>query len=255
MGNNAAIILAAGDGKRMGTDLPKVLLEVGGKAMLGWVLDAATGAGIANIGVVVGNNSDTVAAYLAARDVSYRTFMQYERKGTGHAVMQALPILNGISDVLVLCGDAPMLDSKTISGAYEYHRANRLKATVITATVAKPHGYGRIVRDEGGHLLKIAETKDCTPEELLITEVNSGAYWFDSAALKTALPLIGNNNKSGEYYLPDAVELIRKTRIGNGETDSYACAYNAASEYIVLGANDPEQLAALDNLMKTLHHD
>ncbi|MCL2696591.1 MAG: bifunctional UDP-N-acetylglucosamine diphosphorylase/glucosamine-1-phosphate N-acetyltransferase GlmU [Oscillospiraceae bacterium] len=248
MNKRCCIILAAGDGKRMNSANPKVLMPVLFEPMLGWVLDSVKEAGIddENVGVITGSSADKVAEYLAARG-KYRTFLQSERKGTGHAVMQAESMLcdscgdgGCCSDVLVLCGDAPFMDSGTINAAYELHRQQDSDVTVITANVSPAGNYGRIKRDKNTNLLwSIVEMKDCTPDELAITEVNSGAYWFKCERLLWALPQLRDNNKSGEFYLTDTVELLAKN----------ASTYMADDSIIVLGANDRRQLRALNDMM------
>jgi bifunctional UDP-N-acetylglucosamine pyrophosphorylase/glucosamine-1-phosphate N-acetyltransferase len=244
MNKRCCVILAAGDGKRMNSANPKVLMPVLFEPMLGWVLDSVKEAGIedGNVGVITGSSADKVAEYLEARgNGSYRTFLQTERKGTGHAVMQAETMLSELcGDVLVLCGDAPFMDSGTINAAYDLHKKQNSDVTVITANVNPAGNYGRIKRDKNTNLLSsIVEMKDCTPEELTITEVNSGAYWFKTERLMWALPQLGDNNKSGEFYLTDTVELLA----GNAST------YMADDSIIVLGANDRKQLRALNDMM------
>ena len=242
MDNRSCVILAAGDGKRMNSANPKVLMKVLFEPMLGWVLDSVRETGIKDehIGVITGSSADKVAAFLKTKG-SYRTFLQAERKGTGHAVMQAEVMLKELGgDVLVLCGDAPFMDAGTINRAYELHKERGSDVTVITANVNPAGNYGRIKRDRNTALLcGIVEMKDCSPEELTITEVNSGAYWFKAERLLWALPQLHDNNNSGEFYLTDTVWLLRKN----------ASTYMADDSIIVLGANDRRQLRALNDMM------
>ncbi|MDR2532313.1 MAG: bifunctional UDP-N-acetylglucosamine diphosphorylase/glucosamine-1-phosphate N-acetyltransferase GlmU [Oscillospiraceae bacterium] len=245
MDKRCCIILAAGDGKRMNSANPKVLMTVLFEPMLGWVLDSVRNAGIKdeNVGVITGSSAIQVAEYLESKG-QYRTFLQEERKGTGHAVMQAEKMLREFSDdggdVLVLCGDAPFMDAGTINAAYELHKSRDSDVTVITANVDPAGNYGRVKRDKNTNLLSaIVEMKDCTPDELKITEVNSGAYWFKSERLIWALPQLRDNNKSGEFYLTDTVELLVKS----------ASTYMANDSIIVLGANDRRQLRKLNDMM------
>jgi bifunctional UDP-N-acetylglucosamine pyrophosphorylase/glucosamine-1-phosphate N-acetyltransferase len=248
MNDRSCVILAAGDGKRMNSANPKVLMKVLFEPMLGWVLDSVREAGIedSRVGVITGSSADKVAQYLKERG-RYRTYLQAERKGTGHAVMQAESLLTELGgDVLVLCGDAPFMDAKTISDAYELHKAQNSDVTVITANVDPAGNYGRIKRDPGTGLLSaIVEMKDCTPEELAITEVNSGAYWFKAERLLWALPQLSDNNKSGEFYLTDTVELLKNN----------ASAFMAEDNLIVLGANDRKQLRTLNDMMTQVIND
>lgn len=240
----SAIILAAGDGKRMKSNKPKVMCEVLGEPMIGWVLDSVKNAGIPDecIGVVVGNGADTVKEYLASRG-SFRTFMQTERKGTGHAVMQAKEMLEEDGNVLVLCGDAPFVNCDTVIAALNEHTHSENAVTVVTAELADPASYGRIVRDENGEFVSITEKKDCTLEQLQITEINSGLYWFRADALKNALPLLSDKNAAGEYYLTDAVALIR-------ENGGKAGTFTAPDPNIVLGANSRADLLNLNIIAK-----
>ena len=153
----SAIVLAAGDGKRMNSANPKVMCEVLGEPMIGWVLDSLKGAGIAdeNVGVIVGKGADKVKEYLASRG-NYRTFLQAERKGTGHAVMQAEVMLAGADNVLVLCGDAPFVNSDTIVSALNEHTHKGSDVTVMSADLPDPASYGRVIRAADGSLSSTA---------------------------------------------------------------------------------------------------
>lgn len=239
MNKTACIVLAAGDGKRMRSGRPKVLMNVLFKPMLGWVLDSAEETGVDEVCVVAGNQAQQVTNYLEKREKPYTTVLQLERKGTGHAVMQAEEVLKRSENVLVLCGDAPFMDSDTLKKALELHKKENCGVTVISASIDEPFGYGRIVRDEKGFLLKIVEQKDATDEEKQIREINSGAYWFEGAALAEALPKLSSSNAAGEYYLTDAVSLIR-------DSGKKAAVYTAENADIVLGANSRADLNALN---------
>lgn len=240
----SAIILAAGDGRRMKSSKPKVMCEVLGDPMLGWVIDSVRGAGISeeNTGVIVGNGAETVKQYLAGLG-SFRTFMQTERKGTGHAVMQAQEMLADGDNVLVLCGDAPFIDSDIITAALNEHVHCGNDVTVITADLPDPAAYGRIVRDANGDFSGIVEKKDCSLVELGITEVNSGVYWFRAEALKAALPKLAAENAAGEYYLTDTIGIIR-------ESSGKAGTFTAEDTDIVLGANSRSDLLQLNIIAK-----
>ncbi len=240
----SAIILAAGDGKRMKTSKPKVMCEVLGDPMIGWVIDSVRGAGISDedIGVVVGNGAETVREYLAKLG-SFRTFMQTERKGTGHAVMQASEMLKDGDNVLVMCGDAPFVDSDVLMSALNEHTHRRNDVTVVTADLPDPGSYGRIQRDANGAFVGIVEKKDCTLVQLGITEINSGVYWFSAEALKAALPKLAAENAAGEYYLTDTIGIIREA---GGKTGTFT----AEDTDIVLGANDRSDLLQLNIIAK-----
>lgn len=243
MGQLNCIILAAGDGKRMKSRRPKVLMELLFSPMLEWVLDAATKAGVTDISVVTGAGSDEVEAFLSEKNSFVKTFFQAERKGTGHAVMQAASTLNDSEHTLVLFGDSPFMDEKTICDALEQHLAEQNKITLITTKLDNPTGYGRILRSETGAVIAIREEKDCTPEERSVKEINSGAMWFQSAALKEALEHLNCDNASGEYYLTDTVSYFVK----KGERVDGYCAQDPV---VALGANDRKALLRLNEIAR-----
>jgi len=240
----SAIILAGGEGKRMKSEKPKALSLVLDKPMLRWVLDSVACAGIDNVCVVTGFAKEYIEDYLKEytkeTNINVSTAYQAERRGTGHAVMMCRDFLyKNAGDVLVLNGDAPFLDSDTISQAYKLHKSNNSGALVISARVEDPFGYGRIIRNSSCNVEMIVEQKDANDEQKLVNEVNSGCYWFDTYALLDVLDKLTNKNASGEYYLTDTLELI----ISSGRTVQ---AYTAESADTVLGANDPEQLKELN---------
>ena len=239
-----ALILAGGEGKRMMSDKPKALSEVLNKPMLEWILDALRESGIHNLCVVTGSKKEYIDEYLSNLPYVVETAYQAERLGTGHAVMMAKSFLESAGeDVIILGGDAPFIDSKTIKEAYDLHKSADASACVISAEVTDPHGYGRIVRDDSGELLAIVEQKDADEECAKIKEVNSGAYWFNTKALLSVLDEIKSDNAAHEYYLPDALKIL----LSKGKR---VTAYKAESSDIVLGANDPQQLAELNEIAK-----
>ena len=244
---NCAVILAAGDGKRMKWDRPKALSPVLFKPMLQWVLDAAHAAGLADVCVVTGYLHERVEDYLRQHDDRAVPVLQPERRGTGHAVMMAADFLCAHAkggNVLILNGDAPFIDEAAILSALEEHVSSGNSVTVISAVLDDPTGYGRVVRDEdGGSLLAIVEQKDASPQVLAVEEVNSGAYWFKTDDLLDILPKIRNGNVQGEYYLTDAVELL----IAEGKR---AGASPAQSANAVRGANDCFQLHELNTIAR-----
>lgn len=237
-----AIILAGGEGKRMKSDKPKTLSEVLSKPMLWWVLNSVRKAGVDKICVVKGYKKECIDEYIATLPYEIETVYQSERLGTGHAVMMAKDFLmkNG-GDVVILNGDAPFMDYKTVSDAYDYHKKGGFSATVISAVLDDATGYGRIVRDKDNNLMSIVEQKDADEETLEIKEVNSGGYWFDSRLLLSVLDRITTNNKAGEYYLPDALKLLL-------DDDKKVGAFTAACSDAVMGANDPAQLKELNEI-------
>ncbi len=245
---NCAVILAAGEGKRMKWDRPKCLSPVLFKPMLQWVLDSARKAGLHSICVVTGFLSGQVNSYLEKNSPGVVSVFQKERRGTGHAVMVAADFLRSRArggNTLVLNGDAPFLDAETIREALKEHTESGNSVTVISAVLKDPTGYGRIIRAGGdGSLRAIIEQKDAAPEELAVREVNSGAFWFRTDDLLDVLPRIQAGNAQGEYYLTDAVELLIKSGRRGG-----ACA--AGSAGAALGANDCLQLHSLNSIARS----
>ena len=238
---NQAVILAGGQGKRMHAEIPKPMFRVLGEPMLEWVLGACENAGLSRICVVTGYESEQICAYLGDR---CETAFQAERKGTGHAVMQTIPFLNADTDgnTLVLCGDAPFIDADTIRKSMEQHIAEGNSVTVITACVKDPTGYGRILRTESG-IAGIVEQKDADDEQLKITEINSGCYWFRTPDLIGLLGKITNKNKQKEYYLTDTIAIA----LADGLRAGAFCSENPD---VVLGANDRKGLLALNTVAR-----
>jgi bifunctional UDP-N-acetylglucosamine pyrophosphorylase/glucosamine-1-phosphate N-acetyltransferase len=243
-----AVILAAGEGKRMKSNKPKVLHTILFKPMLDWVIDSVKAAGVEDLCVVCGHLNEQVEKHLEGIT---QTALQSQILGTGHAVMQASDFLTSHTggQVLILCGDAPLICSDTIKKAYETQISGGYAATIITANSPDPYGYGRIVRTPSGVIAAIVEQKDADDETKKINEINSGGYWFEINALLEVVSKLKNNNASGEYYLPDAVDLL----INNGrKVGAYQASYNE-----VLGANDRQQLSELGEIARKMmieHH-
>lgn len=236
-----SVILAAGMGTRMKSKMPKVLHKVCGKPLSKWVIDASKAAGADKVCAVVGHKAETVKEVLG--DVC-EFALQTEQKGTGHAVMQAIDIIkNSKGEVVILNGDTPLITAETINKAIEYHKNNGNQATVITAILDDATGYGRIVRDNDGSVLKIVEQKDASEEEKKINEVNSGMYVFDAQSLVYALDKITPNNAQGEYYLTDTLEILLSAgkKIGG-----YAISDNDE----IRGINDRVQLNEAEKIMQ-----
>lgn len=236
-----AVILAAGLGKRMKSHRAKALHEVAGQPMIRHVLAATSAAGVGRPIVVVGHQAEEVrqAVGEAAEFVQ-----QVEQLGTGHAVLQAARALAGYEgDLLVLYTDTPLLEPDTLVRLVEAHRNAGAAATVLTAEVDDPVGYGRIMRDPGGRLLGIVEERDATPDEARIREINSGIYCFRAGPLFEVLPALSADNAQGEYYLTDAVGLL----IGRGYP---VAAYRTANSVEVEGINDRQQLAWAERVLR-----
>ena len=243
--SNCAIILAGGEGKRMKSDKPKTLSLVLGKPMLEWVISSLKKAGVNDICIVKGFKKECIDEFVSTLDFKVETVYQAERLGTGHAVMMAKDFLESHKgdSVVILNGDAPFMDSKTIEKSLEQHINTQSSATVISAMVDDPTGYGRIVRDENGNLRAIVEQKDADEETLKINEVNSGGFWFDCQLLLSVLDRIKSDNSAKEYYLPDAIKLLL-------EDGRKVGAFTAQCSDTVLGANDPAQLEQLNEIAR-----
>lgn len=239
---NCAVILAGGEGTRMKSAKPKAMAEILFRPMIDRVTDAALGAGVEDICVVTGYKAEVLEEHLKGRA---KTVRQTERLGTGHAVMQAADFIKehaGVN-VLILNGDAPFIDSKTIADALEYHTSNGFVQTVISAKIENPFGYGRIVRDKNENFRAIVEEASADSKTKKIKEINSGAMWFDCNTLTELLGLLKNDNSKGEYYITDTVSiaLSKGMRVG---------AFAADNADAVLGANTRIQLAELNELLR-----
>ena len=239
----AVIILAAGEGTRMKSALPKMLHEVCGRAMLGHVIGAASELDPARLIVVVGHGGGQVADYLAGHAPHAVTAVQERRGGTGHAVRMALEQAGPISGtVVVTYSDTPLLRGATLAELVRGHQAAGAAATALTAAAADPAGYGRIVRDAGGAFAAIVEDADATPEQRAITEINSGMYAFDGDLLADAIKRVPTDNAKGEEYLTDVAAILR----GDGHLVTTAACADFDE---VLGVNDQAQLARARRLM------
>lgn len=235
-----AVILAAGEGTRMKSYTPKVLHKICGLSMLGHVIKATRTAGAEKIVVVVGKNAEKIKEAFKDDDIEF--VMQYEQKGTGHAVKQAEKAVKGSSQFVLLYGDMPMITAGSIKEMVRYHNEQRAATTVMTADVSDPTGYGRIIR-EGEQVIAIREHKDATPEEKKVNEINAGFYCFDTSLVFSALEKVENKNQQGEYYLTDVVEIL------NGQNKKVV-AYKIKDEDELHGVNDRRQLAHAQRLMQ-----
>jgi UDP-N-acetylglucosamine diphosphorylase/glucosamine-1-phosphate N-acetyltransferase len=232
--NVAAIILAAGLGKRMQSARPKVLHEALGRPLVEHVLSAVHETGVERVVLVIGHQAERVREALATHPVEFA--LQEPQLGTGHAVQQAAPILDGhTGDVLVLCGDTPLLTSATLRALCETHRQSEAAATVLTAELDDPSGYGRVIRGAQGEVLRIVEERDASAAERAVREINSGLYVFAAVDLFAALAPVDADHAQREYYLTDTLEILR-------DAGKRVSAYVCSDPREVLGVNNPDQL-------------
>ncbi len=239
----ATIIMAAGQGKRMkNPEKAKVLYEVGGKPMIGHVVDLAYACGASPVVAVIGYQRESVIRYLGRFDGNLVIAVQDPQLGTGHAVMQAeSPLQNYRGDVLVLSGDVPLLRKETIQELLGLHRASNASATVLTADLDDPTGYGRIIRRTDGSVEKIIEHRDASEAEREVREINSGIYLFRNRDLFEALANIKPENSQKEYYLTDVFALFRAS-------DKVISARKTPDRDEINGVNTMEQLEAMNRL-------
>src|SRR5688572_23301236 len=206
------VILAAGQGTRMKSGLPKVLHRISGRPLLEHVLRTAQTVGPETITIVIGHKAETVRERLSHWP-RVQFAVQEPQLGTAHALQQAESVLAGRSGTLVLLsGDVPLLTAATLERLVETHRAAKAAATVVTANLERPYGYGRIVRTDG-RIARIVEERDASPEERKIREINSGIYAFDVAPLWEALRGIASQNAQGEFYLTDLIGIYRRRKL------------------------------------------
>ena len=247
----AAVILAAGKGTRMQSDLPKVMHEVGDRPMVHWVVDAVRSSPLeaSPVAVVVGFKRETVEDSFAPRPDWMRFPVQAEQLGTGHAIDMASPLfqdeaLAKNTDVMVLCGDGPLIRTETLAMMLERHVSTGADATLATSRIKDPSGYGRIQRDADGRFQKIVEQKDATPEQLLIDEVNPSYYVFKADELFSRLSRLKNDNANGEYYITDVFELMKSDGLSIEVID-------AVDPEDILSINNPDQLATVDSVLRS----
>lgn len=235
-----AIILAAGQGTRMKSDTSKVLHKVFNRPLVHYPIEAAKFAGAEDICLVIGHKAEEVQTVMGD-DITYA--LQSEQLGTGHAVIQALDFIEDADEVIILYGDTPLITGKTIEKMLAFHRKKKNAATVLSAIVDDSTGYGRIVRDESKHFVKIVEQKDATEEERKIKEINGGMYVFEAELLKYSLSKITNDNAQNEYYLTDTIEIL----LNEGHNVD-AIAITDATD--ILGVNSRVQLAEVTKIMQ-----
>jgi bifunctional UDP-N-acetylglucosamine pyrophosphorylase / glucosamine-1-phosphate N-acetyltransferase len=239
------VVLAAGEGKRMKSELTKVLHAICGRSLLGHVLVAAEPLAAATTIVVVGHGRQQVIDHLGEIESSAKPVVQAEQRGTGHAVRLALQALGeGVEGtVVVLPGDVPLLTSDTLQRMLERHQETNAAATVLSAEVPDPTGYGRIVRDPDGQVVAIVEERDADDTTRQIKEINTSVYAFDIAKLRGALAQVSSDNAQGEEYLTDVIAVL----VGASEV---VASVTAVDHLETLGVNDRVQLAAVRRAMR-----
>lgn len=232
----ATLILAAGKGTRMKSAAAKVLAPVAGKPLLAHVLDQIRDFGCARVVPIIGYDRDAVRAAFAGEGLEFA--VQEDQLGTGHAVLSAAPALGDFEgDLLILSGDMPLVRTETLRLLLARHRERGAALTLLTACPDDPTGLGRIIRTEGGDVREIVEEKDIDRDEVrAVREINVGVYVADAGALLDALRAVGNDNAQGEYYLPDAVKVLR-------ERGRRVEAWDGATPEEGLGVNSPRELA------------
>jgi len=241
MSDIKAIVLAAGKGTRLqteGTDLPKVMREAMGKPLLSYVLRGIGFIRPENITIVVGYKKEKVMDYFSG----YSFAEQTEQLGTGHAVMAARNSLGADSQVLICCGDMPLIKKDTYMDLTKTHLDGGNTCTILTGTSDLSLPYGRVIRDAGGDFLQVVEEKDCDEHQRKITELNSGVYMFSSSALLEALQELKNDNAQGEYYLTDVPAILK----GKGAKIGI-CRRNLGAE--IIGVNTAAQLSQVEDIL------
>jgi bifunctional UDP-N-acetylglucosamine pyrophosphorylase/glucosamine-1-phosphate N-acetyltransferase len=239
----AAVILAAGKGTRMGSDLPKVVHAVAGRPMVWWVVDAVRRAGAKRIVLVIGHGADSVREVFRGDDADLRFVVQDQQLGTGHATLCAEPALAGFDgDVLVLAGDGPLIRSSTVDALRRAHRRSGGAATLATSVVPDPTGYGRIVRDGDDRFEAIVEHKNATEAQREIREIYPSYACFDRELLFAALHRLRPDAVSGEYYLTDVPAMLRAEGRAIEVVD-------AVPPEDVLSINTPGQLEEVDAIL------
>lgn len=238
--STAAVVLAAGLGKRFGPDHPKVMASFHGRPLVQSVTDSLKESGIKRRIVVIGHHGEEVEALYSKGEVEF--VWQHERLGTGHAVRQSEPLLRSHrGHVLILLGDAPCVRPQTIRDLLQLHSSSQAAATILSAEVDDPTGYGRIVRAADGSVDRIVEHRDADDRIRAIREINSGMIAFRSELLWANLERVSNDNAQSEYYLTDVIGLLR----AEGQR---VMAYIAPDSREVLGVNSPEDLQLLERL-------
>jgi len=238
----AVVILAAGKGTRMQNPLPKVLIPIFGKSALEYVLDVAEKLSPARILVVVGYQADYIREKFSKRDIEF--VLQEEQLGTGHAAYQTEEVLKSFEgNILILCGDMPLIQIETLRQLLNQHKKIEAKCTLLTLKARESNDFGRIIRDDKGSILKIVEFGDASEKEKNVDEFNSGVYCFDKKLFFKALSSVGDNNLQKEYYLTDTIEYSVKSGypVSSMQTED--------TEEII-GINSPDDLKRVERLLE-----
>ncbi len=237
-----AIILAAGKGTRMKSELLKVLHQVAGKPILNYVLDTVLALGVDEVFLVVGHQAEQVRQAIRYPKVTF--VEQVQQLGTGHAVLQVDPLLDSKKDqtILVLAGDCPLIEVETLTNMLAIHHESNATGTILTTDMPDPGSYGRIIRGQMGTVLGIKEAKDCSKNELEISEINTGVYAFDASVLFEQLNRVDTNNAQNEYYLTDVIRLMKES----GEPIE---AYCTSDPDEVVGINTRMDLAKINQIV------
>ncbi len=242
---NIGIVLAAGEGTRMKSKKPKVVHSICGKPLISYVLDAALKAGVDKTIIIIGHGKEEVKDCVKGENIHFAVQPIYEGApyGTGFAVMQAIDYINDDDNIVILCADTPLIESKTIKELIDFHKEKNNHATVLTTKLENPNGYGRIIKNKLNKIEKIVEQKDATEEEKGINEINSGFYCFRGRELKLGLEKITNDNLQNEYYLTDVIEVLT-----NEGYNVRALSFDDPSQ--LYGINSREQLAQAERIMR-----
>jgi len=239
--NLVAVILAGGKGKRMKSDMPKVLHTLGGRSLVRWVLETAGKLAPSKIVVVVGFGGDMVKESLRNENITFA--LQAEQLGTAHALLQAVDTLGSFDGyVMVLNGDVPLVKSETLLKFLDFAHERKSKAAFLSTELDDPKGYGRVIRGANGEAVSIIEEKDATSEQKKIREVNGGIYLFDSKFLFETLPRISNDNGQKEYYLTDIIKIACDAALE-------VAVFKLDDADQLMGVNRPEELERLNNLL------
>jgi len=242
MNNIKSIILAAGKGSRMKSDIPKVMHKIFGKTLLGYVIDNVQN--IVNESfIIVGHKSEEVSKFVSANYPSAKTVLQTPQLGTGHAVSMVCPYLNDFDgQVIILCGDTPLIKESTLKQLIDYHYNNNLDITVMSAIFENPTNYGRIIRDKDNSLKSIVEEKDATADEKAVKEINAGIYCLNWGKIKNAFSQLKSNNAQGEYYLTDIISWGKNNNLR-------VSAYVLENNNEIYGINSRKNLAEATKIL------